>query len=156
MKQFFKYMFASMFGFIIAGIVLIFIVAAIIGSALQSAQSTSDISIKDNSILHLNFSDEINDKVSQNPFQSISKGKIDSDKKLNLHHIIRVIQSAAADSKVRGIFLELDAVNAGAASVVEIRNALIDFKASKKIVYAYAEVYSQKSYYLASIADRVF
>ena len=156
MKQFFKFMFASMFGFIIAGVILLFVIAAMIGGAIQSNQSSDEIVIKEKSILYLTLSDEIKDRISQNPFQSLSKGKIDSEKKLNLHHLIRSIKSAASDTKIAGVFLELDAVNAGTASVLEIRNALVEFKKSKKFVYAYAEVYTQKSYFLASVADKVY
>jgi protease-4 len=156
MKQFFKYMFASMFGFIIAGVLLIFILAALIGSALNSSDSEKEVVVKEKSILQISLDDVVKDKASQNPFEGLSKGKFDSEKKLNLYHIIRSIKAASTDNNIAGIFLDLQSVNAGAASTVEIRNALLDFKKTKKFIYAYSEMYSQKSYFLASVADKVF
>jgi len=45
---------------------------------------------------------------------------------------------------------------AGYATVEELRNALIKFKKSKKFIIAYAEGYSTKSYYLATVADKIY
>jgi len=149
-------MFASMFGFIIAGVLLIFILAALIGSALNSSDSEKEVVVKEKSILQISLDDVVKDKASQNPFEGLSKGKFDSEKKLNLYHIIRSIKAASTDNNIAGIFLDLQSVNAGAASTVEIRNALLDFKKTKKFIYAYSEMYSQKSYFLASVADKVF
>jgi protease-4 len=149
-------MFASMFGFIIAGVLLIFILAALIGSTLNSSDSEKEVVVKEKSILQISLDDLVKDKASQNPFEGLSKGKFDSEKKLNLYHIIRSIKAASTDNNIAGIFLDLQSVNAGAASTVEIRNALLDFKKTKKFIYAYSEMYSQKSYFLASVADKVF
>ena len=145
-----------MFGFIIAGVLLIFILAALIGSALNSSDSEKEVVVKEKSILQISLDDVVKDKASQNPFEGLSKGKFDSEKKLNLYHIIRSIKAASTDNNIAGIFLDLQSVNAGAASTVEIRNALLDFKKTKKFIYAYSEMYSQKSYFLASVADKVF
>lgn len=145
-----------MFGFIIAGVLLIFILAALIVSALNSSDSEQVVVVKEKSILQISLDDVVKDKASQNPFEGLSKGKFDSEKKLNLFHIIRSIKAASTDNNIAGIFLDLQSVNAGAASTVEIRNALLDFKKTKKFIYAYSEMYSQKSYFLASVADKVF
>ncbi|MFM7903090.1 MAG: signal peptide peptidase SppA, partial [Bacteroidota bacterium] len=63
---------------------------------------------------------------------------------------------ASKDPNVSGIYLEVPSVNGGMASMEEIRNALKAFKKSGKFVYAYADVYSQGGYYLASTADQVW
>ena len=55
-----------------------------------------------------------------------------------------------------GIFLDMTFVSAGMATVDEIRNALIDFKTSGKWIVSYSEVYTQKAYYLASVADEIY
>ena len=156
MKQFFKFMFASMFGFVLAGLVLIFAIVAIISGALSNAGSENKVDIKENTVLQISFNEKINDRSSDNPFEGLKNGSFETEKKLGLHHIIRSIKNAATDNKIKGIFLDLDAVNAGAASMYEIRNALLDFKKSNKFVVAYAESYTQKSYYMASVANTVY
>ncbi len=75
---------------------------------------------------------------------------------LGLDKIVENIKKAKEDSAVKGIYLNLTELNAGIATVEEIRNTLLDFKTSKKFIYAYSEVYSQKTYYLASVSDKVY
>jgi protease-4 len=60
------------------------------------------------------------------------------------------------DNRIKGIYLELSSVEAGIASVEEIRDALLKFKESGKFILAYAENYSQKAYYLATVADKIY
>jgi protease-4 len=69
----------------------------------------------------------------------------------------RAIANAKLDPNIKGIYVEMSMfLDAGYASLEEIRNALLDFRQSKKFVYAYGEVFSEKAYYLASVADRVY
>jgi protease-4 len=145
-----------MFGFVLAGLVLIFAIVAIISGALSNAGSENKVDIKENTVLQISFNEKINDRSSDNPFEGLKNGSFESEKKLGLHHIIRSIKNAATDNKIKGIFLDLAAVNAGAASMYEIRNALLDFKKSNKFVVAYAESYTQKSYYMASVANTIY
>jgi len=156
MKQFFKFMFASMFGFVLAGVILIFVLIAAITSAVGGASSDKAFEVKEKSILQISLDAPINDRSNENPFAAISKGSFETEKKLGLYHYLRAITNAKTDDKIKGIFLDLETVNAGAASVTEIRNALLDFKKSKKFIIAYAETYTQKSYYLASVATTIY
>jgi len=75
---------------------------------------------------------------------------------MELKAILKTISDAKSDENIKGIFLETQDVDAGMASVEEIRKALIDFKKSGKFIYAYGESYTQKGYYLSSIADQVY
>jgi protease-4 len=54
------------------------------------------------------------------------------------------------------VYINVSAPNAGMATMLEVRNALIDFKKSKKPIIAYSEIYSQGAYYLASAANKVY
>ena len=63
------------------------------------------------------------------------------------------IKKAKEDPNIKGIYLELSEIQAGIASVEEIRNALLEFKESKKFIICYSDFYSQKAYYLATVAD---
>jgi protease IV len=76
---------------------------------------------------------------------------------MGLNEILKSIKKAETDTNIKGIYLDLNNdVAASAATLEEVRNALIGFKTSKKFIYAYAETYSQKSYYLASVADKIY
>jgi protease-4 len=75
---------------------------------------------------------------------------------LGLNDIQTVIKAAQTDDKISGILLDLSSIQCGMATLEEIRNALQSFKKSKKFVYCYADVLSQKAYYLGSVADKVF
>ncbi|MBN1145455.1 MAG: signal peptide peptidase SppA, partial [Bacteroidales bacterium] len=66
------------------------------------------------------------------------------------------IDKARLDTNIRGIYLELSNLQAGIATVEEIRNALIDFKKSGKFIVAFSNAFSQKSYYLASVSDKLY
>ena len=80
----------------------------------------------------------------------------DFDESPGLNDILRSINMAKEDERIDGIYLKMEGVQAGIATIDEIRDALIDFKESGKFIYAYSEVYTGKSYYLASVADSVF
>jgi protease-4 len=150
MKSFFKIVFASVVG-IFLSIFLLFIIFAIIASA---SGGENEVFIKKNSVLHLKFDKEINDRASNNPFSSLNFS--DLSEPLTLSDITENIEKARVDENVAGIFLDLTSLQTGYAALEEIRNKLISFKKSGKFIYAYSEVYSQPSYYLASAADKVF
>jgi protease-4 len=75
---------------------------------------------------------------------------------MGLNEILDNLDKAAANPTVKGIFLDLTSLNTGIASIEEIRNALLDFKKSGKFIYAYSEVFSQPTYYLATAADKIY
>lgn len=150
MKSFFKIVFASVVG-IFLSIFLLFIIFAIIASA---SGGENEVFIKKNSVLHLKFDKEINDRASNNPFSSLNFS--DLSEPLTLSDITENIEKARVDENIAGIFLDLTSLQTGYAALEEIRNKLISFKKSGKFIYAYSEVYSQPSYYLASAADKVF
>ncbi|MES2836516.1 MAG: signal peptide peptidase SppA [Bacteroidota bacterium] len=160
MKQFFKTMFASMFGFILAQIIFIIIgviiMAAFIGSIVGSAGDETKNKISENSILKIELNTPINDRSSNNPFEGFDFGTFESNKPLGLNTILRALEHAKLDKKIKGIYLNLESVPAGMATMEEIREALVDFKTSGKFIVAYSEVYTQKAYYLASVADKMY
>ena len=154
MRQFFKFMFASMLGFILAGVLLFFIMIAVISAAISSA-GKSDVMITDHSILELKFESPLKERTSKNPFEDLNFN-LNSKRDLGLNDVLKNIEKAETDDHIRGIFLNLSSVNAGLAQLEEIRNALLHFRKTDKFVYAYSEEYDQANYYLASAADSVF
>jgi protease-4 len=155
MKQFFKMVFASMVGYILAAVIVVLIVVGIAAAAFSGLDSKKKSEVKDNSVLHLKLSFNIPERTPNNPFKYFnSEGE--SEMPLGLNDILDDIKRAKSDAKIKGIFIDVQSVGGGWATVEEIRNALIDFKKSKKWIVAYAELYSKGAYYLASVADKVY
>jgi len=155
MKQFFKFMFASMLGFFLMFLIFFFIMMGIIMSA-ASFSKKEVVVVPKNTILHLKFDEEIADRSSKNPFASLNIFNMKSSEAPGLDEILESLKKAKTDENIKGIYLELGTIPSGIATVEEIRNALIDFKKSGKFIISYGEVYTQKAYYLASVADKIY
>ncbi len=156
MKQFFKFMFASMIGTILSLFVMSILLFAILIGIVSSSSSDQEINISENSILRISLSENISERTVDNPFENYDLLNLESNSTLGLKEIIQSIKYAATDSKIKGIYIDITGTNAGITAVEEIRNALIDFKKSGKFIYSYSEMYTQKGYYLASIADSIY
>jgi len=155
MKQFFKFMFASMLGFVISGVILIFVLVGAI-AGLASKGKKQEVNAETNSILKLNLNYAIPERTSNNSFENFNFQTFESKNDAGLDDILKNIKKAAADDNVKGIYLELGINMNSFATLEEIRNELIAFKKSKKFVIAYGELADQKSYYLCSVADKVY
>jgi len=103
--------------------------------------------------LEISLKGIINEREAYNPF-SLAFFNIGL-RNQGLNDILAAIKNAKEDSKVKGIYLNLGFAQTGLATMQEIRNALIDFKTSKKFIVAYGEMVSQKTYYAASVADKI-
>jgi len=156
MKTFFTSFFGALVGVIISSILIVVIAIAVIvggiGAALSKTESKKEI--KNNSVLLIDFKQEIKDRTLDNPFSNFSFEGL-GDKAIGLDKIIENIQAAKNDSNIKGIYLHVTSLEAGMAATEEIRNTLLDFKTSNKFIYAYSEMFSQKTYYLASVADKI-
>lgn len=155
MKQFFKFMFASMLGVMLSFVILFFVSLFIISGIISMSKDGVTI-VDNNSILELNFDHPINERTSKNPFDDFKLLSLKSDQDLGLNDILKNIEKAKNDSRIRGIFLNLTSLQAGISTAEEIRNALLDFKNSHKFIFAYSEFYTQGTYYLASVADKIY
>jgi protease-4 len=161
MRKFFKYVFASMLGFVFAGGVLLVLFFAGVASLISSAKSEftakkSETAIQANSIYHLKFNQEIGERAADDPFENIDLGPFSGTSKMSLRNIIESINYAAQDSDIKGIYLESGGFGGGLSQLEEVRKALLKFKESGKWIVAYSEGYSQGGYYLASVADKIY
>ena len=154
MKSFFKYLLATIVGVFIASFLGFLIMLGIIGAMVSSADKP--VEVKDNSILYLTFDETIVDRAVDNPFSNLNFGPFASAKQLGLNDILKAIENAKEDPKIKGIYIQAVSVAAGGATVEEIRDALIDFKESGKFIISYSDIYSQKAYYLASVSDNIY
>src|SRR6201996_1581401 len=152
MKQFFKFVFATMVGIILTSIILIVVIIGIV----VAARGDKHVEIDSDSILHISFTHEIPERTPYNPFAGLDFLGLDGDKNLGLNDILANIKRAKTDSNIKGIFLDESYMLSGQATTEEIRDALIDFKKSGKFIIAYSEAYTQSFYYLASVADKVY
>lgn len=155
MRSFFKYVLATVTGLILTFLVFLLIGAIILGAMIGSATSDRATVVADNSVLHIRLDHEITERTVPNPFEELEIPGF-TTKSLGLDDILDRIQGAKTDDRIEGILLDLSGVSAGFATLQEIRDALMDFKESDKFVLSYGETYTQKAYYLASTADKIY
>lgn len=154
MRQFFKFTFASMLGFLLAGIVIVLLFTALIAGISSSTEK--EITVEANSILHLDFSQAIVDRTSNNPFENIDFLTFETNNAQSVGDYLKAIRAAATDDNIKGIFLDLSSIETDGVLRSTIRKALVDFKTSGKFIYAFSEGYTQGTYLMASVADSVF
>lgn len=151
MKDFFKNVFANIIAILIILMVIFgFFMLLIFASAMSEDQKPY---IENNSVLVLNFKNPILDSYTEAETSIFDFG---SKKNTLLIDILDAINKAKTDDNIKGISIETDEIQAGITQIDDIRAALEDFKKSGKFVYAYGNNMSQKSYYLASVADKLF
>jgi protease IV len=154
MKEFFKYVLATVVGVVavsIIGFVLFFMVIGILISATEK-----QVSVQNNSMLVIDLERQIVDRAPNDPFQDLDIPGFPQLKTIGLDDIQTALNKAVYDDRIKGVYLKLSMVNGGMASVEEIRNMLTAFKdSSDKPIYAYGDMYDQKSYYLATVADEI-
>jgi protease-4 len=148
MRSFFKMFFASLLSIIVFVILCFFIMVALV-SALAS-KSKPDVEAK--SILLINLNDAFQERMHKETFAAFS----DEGDKPGLFDLVRLINHAKTDGDISGIYIEADGNANGFATSNELRNAILDFKSSKKFVIAHGDVMSQGAYFVASAADKVY
>lgn len=158
MKSFFKFTFASIVGVIIGGFLLLFLGIMIIAGIASSADKT--VTIKDKSILEIKLDKQLADRSTDNPLDEIDLPGMSNKSTIGLTTILKSIEKAKTDDKIKGIYLNIGEISGsfgGIASIEEIRNKLKEFKESGKFILSYNNYgYSQKTYYLNSVADSIY
>jgi len=155
MKDFFKFMFASMLGFIIVMAVLFFLFIGLVASLASFADKKVEV-IEPNSVLTMKLDYEIFDRAPKDPMSMFSPEGFSMNENPGLDQILKNIEKAKTDQNIKGIYLDMGMVPSGLSTLREVRNAMADFKSGGKFIIAYGEVYTQKAYYLASVADKVY
>lgn len=145
-------MFASALGLVV-GIFLLFGILIGIGASMGDKQ---EVDVKDNSVLHITLKEQIKERGVDNPFGDLDVGPFADKAAIGLNDIRASLENAAKDDKIKGIYLDIQGVDAGMATVEEIRNSLLKFKESGKWIVSYSEIYTQKAYYLASVSDELW
>lgn len=158
MKSFFKTFLAALLALVAgSGCIMIFFfvgVAGLIGSLSSLGDSNAvPVNIEQHTVLKIDVA-QLHDVISVNPFDSFSSST--AMQPVSLSQAIRAIADAKNNPNIEALYLNVEGVEAGMASVDELRLALQDFKASHKPIIAYGDSYSQKAYYLASVANQIY
>jgi protease-4 len=152
MLQFFKYVLATLVGLFVFFIGSIFLLAGI--GAMFSSEDK--VVVSEESVLKLDLNKPIQEVGVENPFSGIGGPFAGEDDVVGLKDIVDVLKSAQSDDKIKGIYLKTEGPAAGWATLEEIRNQLLEFKKSKKFVVSYGETFTEKGYYIASVADKIY
>ena len=152
MKQFLKYVLAT-----VTGIILVLIIVGILGGISLvglAAKSASTTQVEENSVYTLKLSGMLNERAASNPLAELT-GQVSEN--LGLDNMLEAIQKAKENENIKGIYIEAGAFGSDTpASSHAIREALLDFKKSGKWIVAYSDSYTQNTYYICSVADKVY
>ena len=149
MKQFLKFTLAAA-----AGLMLGVFSIIIIFSIVAASGGSKEVQLDEPHVLRIELNGAIQDRVEEMPFD-LSEITGQDVNILGLNDILTNIKKAKTDENIKGIYIEMGMLSAGFATREEIRNALLDFKESGKFITTYSEIYTQGSYYLASVADYI-
>lgn len=151
--NFLKNILASIIGVMIS--IGIFFFLLIVFISLAGSGMENKISVKDNSILVLNFEEKVNDFAQKVIIEDFD---FDDQDYNGLNLIIKAIQYAKTDDKIKGISIKSAEGIQGYAQLKELRDAVADFKNSGKFIYSFnqQDMISQRDYYLQSVADSIF
>ena len=152
LKTFLASLLAVVVGTVLVFFFCIFLLLGIAGSMERS------VGVYPESILKIDFSEVMTDAPSSDPLAGIDVLTLQSTPQLPLFKVLQSLEAAAADERIKGIYLRMNGVGGieGTALLEELRAALEEFRQSGKFIVAYNETYSQGQYYLASVADRIY
>ena len=154
MKEFFKMTLATICGIAIFLVVAgLFFVISLVGMIASDSASTK---VKDNSVFVIKLDGVISERAEDDsPFNALlGMGDMSA---MGLDNLIASIRKAKENDEIKGIYLEGGALSFDApATAQQLRDALKDFKKSGKWILAYADQYYQASYYVASVADKIY
>ena len=151
MKDFFKYVLATVVGLIVFGLVLTFFGVLSIVGMITSGQATTNVS--KNSVMVLKLDGTLEEQGGNDFLSGLTGNQMGT---MGLQETLAAIKKAKDNENIKGIYIEGGMLGADIASLQEIRSALEDFKKSGKWMVAYADSYTQASYYIASVADKVW
>ena len=155
MKVFWAALLAVVVGSVVSGLFWLFTFIGVVGSMGSSEVAA----VMPNSILKIDLKDNIVDSPAFNPFSGMDIMSMSTSNTLPLLKVLRSIETAATDERIKGIYINVDFSATGSvssAALEEIRAALVQFKSSGKFIVAYNDNYSQTLYYLASVADKIY
>ena len=142
---------------VVAGSVVTFVFWIVVFSGLSTAFQTAPTTIPESAILKIDLKESIVDAPSKNPMASFDFNTLQPTAQVTLFNALKAIDAAKNDDRIKGIYINLNGGGSVSINLLEeLRTSIEDFKQSGKWVVAYNDVYSQWSYYLSSVADKVY
>jgi len=132
----------------------IIIIIGVIAAAAAGGSKDNVVQVDDNSVIELDLKDVANDYSGKFKYKDFAM--FDSEPKEGLVDVIRAIDAAKEDDRIKGITITNSSSMLGIAQNKALRDELEAFKKSGKFIVAYSDGYSQKDYYLNSVADTVY
>ncbi|WP_308548733.1 signal peptide peptidase SppA [uncultured Porphyromonas sp.] len=158
MNSFWKTFFATLLAIIVSCVIFVSLsIIALIGlvAGLSTSANNETQKIKNGSILKIDLA-KVSDTYVSNPWAELGFDKSDGCQDLPLSYVLEAIDEAKNDDRIKGIYLNMMDPGCGYASAEALRGALEDFKQTGKFIVSYADLYSLKGYYLASVADQLY
>lgn len=153
MKSFFKYLFATILGLFIFSIIWVVIFFGIIGAAMSGSK---EVKISDDSVFELKLEGILVERHKNDVISSFASEINSSVSEIALDDIMASIDKATDNDNIKGIYLHIGDFSASVASLQEIYKGLEKFKKTGRFIVAYADSYGNGTYYLSSIADKVY
>lgn len=149
MKDFFKYVFATVTGLIViallCGVMSVVTIVSMVGASTPK--------IPEKCVLVVHLEGQMEERSEDNPLAKVLGTKAET---IGLDQLLRAIDKAKSEDKVRGIYLQAGLLGgASPAMLQELRQKLADFKKTGKFIIAYGDAYTQGAYYVCSVADEV-
>ena len=154
MKQFLKMTLATICGIVILGLVMtLFFVISLVGMVASDSAKTK---VKENSVFVLKFDGVVSERAqAESPFDDLLGLAVGES--VGLDDLLASIRKAKAEENIKGIYIEGGEMGFDSpATAQQVRDALKDFKSSGKWIVAYASNYGQASYYVATVADKIY
>ena len=154
MKQFLKMTLATICGIVILGLVMtLFFVISLVGMVASDSAKTK---VKENSVFVLKFDGSVSERAAEGtPFDDLLG--LGAGEAVGLDDLLASIRKAKAEENIKGIYIEGGEMGFDSpATAQQVRDALKDFKSSGKWIVAYASNYGQASYYVATVADKIY
>ncbi|WPR73815.1 signal peptide peptidase SppA [Algoriphagus sp. NG3] len=147
---------AVIVGLFVFSILSVLVMFGLIG--MLAATGSDKVTVNENTVLHLDLNGRtIVERTSEDDLDFSSLGNpFGQDLTAGLLNLKKAIAEAKTNDKIKGIYLNTGLVFAGQASLLELREALLDFKTSGKFILAYDEAYTEGGYYVASVADEIY
>ena len=149
---FWKTVWATLVGNIIASIIGTLLTVAVIAAIIGALTSSEDVSMENESILKIRLENSFTERGLDTPSFDFDG----AEDRIALRDLERVLRFAKTDERIEGVYLNVGAIEAAPAMLLEMHNAILDFKASGKWVIAYSEGYSQAGYFVASASNEVY
>jgi protease-4 len=156
MREFFKYVFATVLGVVISFFLIIIVSILLVVGLVSSIETDKTVTVSKNSVLFMNLDQAIVERSPDDTFANLPIVGGSAEKAIGFNDLIQALEYAKTDDNIKCVYINVSSPNAGYATMTEVRNAILDFRKSGKKVIAYSEVYTQGAYYMASAADKIY